>query len=227
MSWRMCNGQHWLLTWQKEGSSRVALPCVANRQCQARQPRSQLHSTFQFLSLVKTPGKGRVVTLGQKQKWHIINGSSVKDKIKFARYSELDGLDVSGPNIVSVFDEILRVATEGKLPAEKMVKRVFIFSDRQFQRDQSSPDEITDYEVICKMFEESGYGSVMPEIVFWNLGSSNCTPVLGKQNGVALLSGYSKNLLKLFLEMDGDITPEVVMDAAISGVEYQNLKVID
>jgi Domain of unknown function (DUF2828) len=114
----------------------------------------------------------------------MIDGSSVKHKIKFAKDSELDGWGVSGPNIVAVFHEILCVVTEGKLPAEKMVKRVFIFSDMQLERYQSGPDEMTDYEVIGKMFEESGYGSVMPEIVFWNLGSSNCTPVLGKQKGV-------------------------------------------
>jgi hypothetical protein len=42
-----------------------------------------------------------------------------------------------------------------------------------------------------------------------------------------LLSGYSKSFLKLFLEMDGEITPEFVMAEAISGAEYQNLKVID
>ncbi|KAK6252822.1 hypothetical protein QUC31_014542 [Theobroma cacao] len=53
------------------------------------------------------------------------------------------------------------------------------------------------------------------------------TPVLGSQNGVALVSGFSKNLIKMFLDEDGDINPEAVIEAAISGEEYQKLVVLD
>ncbi|KAK6241799.1 hypothetical protein SCA6_007188 [Theobroma cacao] len=53
------------------------------------------------------------------------------------------------------------------------------------------------------------------------------TPVPGSQNGVALVSGFSKNLIKMLLDEDGDINPEAVMEAAISGEEYQKLVVLD
>ncbi|KAF3330369.1 hypothetical protein FCM35_KLT03723 [Carex littledalei] len=211
----------------KQGKFKSCIAICTNRTILGKAAEVSAALGLLISELSEKPWKGRVITFGLKQKWYKIDGSSVKDKIQFARDFGLEGCDVPGPNIVAVFDEILRVATEGKLPAEKMVKRVFIFSDMQFKRDQPGPDEITDYEMICQKFEESGYGSVMPEIVFWNLSSSNSTPVLGKQKGVALLSGYSKNLLKLFLEMDGEIIPEIIMAAAISGDEYQNLKVFD
>ncbi|GAB2262530.1 hypothetical protein Droror1_Dr00003527 [Drosera rotundifolia] len=77
-----------------------------------------------------------------------------------------------------------------------------------------------------KKFTEKGYGSVVPEIIFWNLRDSHSTPVIGNQNGVALVSGFSKNLLKLFLK-DGVINPEAIMLAAISGEEYEDLMVVD
>jgi hypothetical protein len=74
----------------------------------------------------------------------------------------------------------------------------------------------TDYEVTCRKFEEYGYGNCVPEIVFWNLRDSRSTPVMKNQKGVALVSVYSKNLIKLFLEESGEMNPEMVMEAAIS-----------
>ncbi|KAI3951374.1 hypothetical protein MKW92_048262 [Papaver armeniacum] len=68
----------------------------------------------------------------------------------------------------------------------------------------------------------------VPEIVFWNLRESSSTPVLSHQKGVAMLSGYSKNLVKLFLEGDiGELNPIRVMEKAISGEEYNQLVVVD
>ena len=41
------------------------------------------------------------------------------------------------------------------------------------------------------------------------------------------MSGFSKNLMKLFLDGDGEISPEAVMEEAIAGEEYQKLVVLD
>ncbi|KAL3599377.1 hypothetical protein D5086_007295 [Populus alba] len=86
---------------------------------------------------------------------------------------------------------------------------------------------VNDYQVIARKFTEKGYGNVIPEIVFWNLRDSRATPVPGTQKGVALVSGFSKNLMKLFLDGDGEISPEAVMKEAIAGEEYQKLVVLD
>ncbi|KAI3858549.1 hypothetical protein MKX03_005597 [Papaver bracteatum] len=69
----------------------------------------------------------------------------------------------------------------------------------------------------------------VPEIVFWNLRDSKSTPVLGQQKGVAMLSGYMKNLMTLFLDGGdlGELTPIRVMEKAISGEEYSKLVVVD
>ncbi|KAK3223752.1 hypothetical protein Dsin_010777 [Dipteronia sinensis] len=109
-----------------------------------------------------------------------------------------------------------------------MIKRLFVFSDMEFDQASKNPWE-TDYQAIVRKFTEKGYGSVVPEIAFWNLRHSISTPVTGKQKGVALLSGFSKNLIKLFLNNDGDIDicPEMVTADAISGEEYQKLVVVD
>ncbi|CAK7336080.1 unnamed protein product [Dovyalis caffra] len=93
---------------------------------------------------------------------------------------------------------------------DQMIKRVFLFSDMEFDQASSNRWEI-DYQVIVRKFAKKGYGYVIPENVFWNLRVSRATPVPGTQKGVAL------NLMKLFLDGEGDIRPEAVMEEAISG----------
>ncbi|GKC86987.1 putative gypsy type transposase, partial [Tanacetum coccineum] len=99
-------------------------------------------------------------------------------------------------------------------------------SDMEFDQASSRPWE-TNYEAIQRKFKSSGYEN-FPKIMFWNLRDSRTTPVTANQNGVALLSGFSKNLLTLSLEGGGVINPEDVakksglnrveiMEAAISG----------
>ena len=72
-----------------------------------------------------------------------------------------------------------------------------------------------------------GYGECVPEIVFWNLRDSRATPVPANQKGVALVSGYSKNLMKIFLEEGGIEDAVAVIDAAIAGKKYEKLVVLD
>ncbi|KAK6923530.1 Uncharacterized conserved protein UCP015417, vWA [Dillenia turbinata] len=92
-----------------------------------------------------------------------------------------------------------------------MIKRVLVFSDMEFDQASANNWE-TDYEAIVWKFMEQGYGSAVPEIVFWNLRDSHSTPTPGTQKGVALVSGFSENLLKLFLEKNGILNAESVME---------------
>ena len=117
----------------------------------------------------------------------------------------------------------LEVAVGGGLPPEKMVRRVFVFSDMEFDQASAtggyyarSRSWDTDYEVICKKFRAAGYGDVVPQIVFWNLRDSSSMPVMSTQPGVAMVSGFSKNFRKIFLKNDGVVNPE-----AIAGEEYK------
>lgn len=171
--------------------------------------------------LSEEPWKGKVFTFNWDPELHIIEGETLMEKSKFVREMNWGG----GTNFQGVFDRILEVAVEGKLKEEELVKRVFVFSDMEFERASRNPWE-TDYQAIQRKFNENGYKSV-PEIVFWNLRDSKAIPVPEKQNGVALVSGFSKNLLKLFLEGGGIVNPLEVMDLSIAGEEYQKLAVFD
>ncbi|XP_073147486.1 uncharacterized protein [Henckelia pumila] len=172
--------------------------------------------------LCQDPWKGKIVTFSQNPKLHVLKGDSLHSKASFVRFMEW-GMNT---NLQKVFDLILQVAVDGGLKADQMIKRLFVFSDMEFDQASEVPWE-TDYEAIVRKFTECGYGDCVPEIVFWNLRDSRATPVPGSQAGVALVSGFSKNLMKVFLEDNGRLNAEYVMEAAISGEEYKKLVVVD
>ncbi|KAL1210127.1 hypothetical protein V5N11_010700 [Cardamine amara subsp. amara] len=203
--------------------------------------------------LSEEPWRGKLITFSQNPELHLVQGDDLRSKTEFVRNMQWD----MNTDFQKVFDLILRVAVEGKLKPEEMIKRVFVFSDMEFDQasyptggyygygspylsgggyygygsppssSKGSGDWQTDYEVIVSKYREKGYGEAVPEIVFWNLRDSRSTPVVGNKKGLALVSGFSKNLLKVFLEHDGEIDPMMIMEAVICRDEYKSLVVVD
>lgn len=193
--------------------------------------------------LSEEPWKGKVISFSESPQLHLIQGDTLKAKTQFVRDMDWGG----STDFQKVFDQILAVALEGKLKEDQLVKRVFVFSDMEFDAASGkyscyynemldgadlNKEEIlrkeweTNYEVIQRKYRECGY-SKPPEVVFWNLRNSSSTPVIANMNGVAMVSGFSKNLLTLFLEEGGIVNPEHVMAMAIAGEEYKKLVVHD
>ena len=110
----------------------------------------------------------------------------------------------SNTDFNAVFTKLLLpLAVEAKLPKEEMIKRLFVFSDMQF--DESYRDTLgdgswqTEHQKVVKAFGEADYD--VPEIVYWNLaGDQLARPVTATEEGVAIMSGFSPNMLKIFME---------------------------
>ncbi|CAI0457895.1 unnamed protein product [Linum tenue] len=120
-----------------------------------------------------------------------------------------------------------KVITFSEKPELHLVQGETLQEKTEFIRRMEWPRSWeTDYQAIQRKFGEKGYSRV-PEIVFWNLRDSSATPVVGTQNGVALVSGFSKNLLTMFMDGGGIVNPEDVMGLAIAGEEYKKLVVFD
>ncbi|KAI9158156.1 hypothetical protein HJFPF1_06146 [Paramyrothecium foliicola] len=126
-------------------------------------------------------------------------------------------------DFIAVFEKLLLpMAIENKIKPEDMVKRIFVFSDMQFDEAQKGYgwgsettvpawDE-TAYENIKRQYAASGYE--MPELIFWNLAGGRAgygggdpygdptapKPVTAAEPGTSLVSGYSQAMLKVFLE---------------------------
>ncbi|TCD65395.1 hypothetical protein EIP91_002729 [Steccherinum ochraceum] len=101
---------------------------------------------------------------------------------------------------------LLPLATQHAVKPEDMVKRLFVFSDMQFDESRENIEGAgaweTNHDVIERAYNKAGYE--MPEIVYWNLagGEVTTTPVTGEKKGVALMSGFSPNMLKVFVGLD-------------------------
>ncbi|KAG8791898.1 hypothetical protein FRC16_000234 [Serendipita sp. 398] len=158
---------------------------------------------------------------------------------------------------------ILPMAVKNKLPKEEMVKRLFVFSDMEFDQsaklsngrtDKFGEDQWkTEHEKIAEAFNAAGYD--VPEMIYWNLqGASGAKPVLHDWQGVGVMSGFSSNMLKTFMEtgdavdetdevemveVEGEdgvvvkkkekkqMTPEDVMNKALNRPSFSTLKVED
>jgi Domain of unknown function (DUF2828) len=106
-------------------------------------------------------------------------------------------------NFNAVFlDLLLPLAQKNNLKQEDMIKRLFVFSDMQFDSSLGSSKRAakweTNHDHIEKKYKEAGYE--VPQIVYWNLAESFMSvPVTAEKKGVALMSGFSPAMLKVFM----------------------------
>ncbi|KAJ8595801.1 hypothetical protein M405DRAFT_857037 [Rhizopogon salebrosus TDB-379] len=123
-------------------------------------------------------------------------------------------------NLDAVFLKLLLpLAKKHAVPQDQMIKRIFVFTDMQFDDSQSTHsvyggemtsgqsvvDWETNHDVIERAYKEAGYE--MPQIVYWDLSNPEhhagiTAPVTGDRKGVALLNGFSPSLLKVFMNVE-------------------------
>jgi hypothetical protein len=98
-----------------------------------------------------------------------------------------------------------------------MPAMLLILSDMQFNRCARYDDSAM--EMIERKFEAAGYS--MPQIVFWNLNSSDNVPVKADKSGAALVSGFSPSIMTSLLAADLDqFTPDGIMMKTIMVPRY-------
>jgi hypothetical protein len=125
-------------------------------------------------------------------------------------------MDVGGStNVEAAYNLILAEAKKWNVLQEEMPNFVLIFSDMQFNTCTSGTSD-TVLENMRKQYETAGYQ--MPKVVFWNLSASYGNfPGASFDSNVALVSGYSPNILKAVVKgTNAIITPESVMEEAIA-----------
>jgi hypothetical protein len=102
---------------------------------------------------------------------------------------------------------------------EDAIKRIFIFSDMQFDTAVGLKSESdTHFEIAVKRFKDAGLE--MPQIIFWNLrGETKDFPVKYDERDVIMMSGYSPALLTGLLE-GKNVTPLDIMKNVINAERY-------
>jgi len=132
--------------------------------------------------------------------------------------------------------EIINYAIKYNVPQDKMPKKLFVFTDMQFNSAISQSLESygsfgsfeeyrnsrnntnaldTVYKSIVKLYEANNYKS--PKFIFWNLNSDSkeVFPVNCDTEGTAIVSGFSEQLLKIFMNYD-EFKPEFIVNEILA-----------
>lgn len=123
-------------------------------------------------------------------------------------------------NFERVMDLVLGLSARNPADAMKTIKRIFIFSDMQFDIAVGTYEinNVTHFNLVRERYAKAGVE--MPHIVFWNLrGETKDFPVVFDERGVVLMSGYSPSLLTSLLE-GNDITPLSIVLNVIKSSRY-------
>jgi len=116
-------------------------------------------------------------------------------------------------NLIAIFDLLLNFAKMFSLSQDQMINKLFIFTDMQFDQADNSYNS-TAYNNIKQKYQEAGY--TLPTIIFWNLRDTKPSfPVKANTSNVALMSGFSAEMLKLFMETPDELTPYNMMMKAL------------
>ena len=123
-------------------------------------------------------------------------------------------------NFVKCCDMIIKYGKDNNINDEDMPKKLFIFTDMQFdeatnENDKEKSGIETLYKTIVKMFKAADYTA--PKFIFWNLNSSHkeSFPVNCKTEGTAMISGFSEQLLKIFMTYD-EFKPELIVEEILA-----------
>ena len=132
-------------------------------------------------------------------------------------------------DFVKCCNMIIKYGKDNNINDQDMPKKLFIFTDMQFDEATTDNDKETNcietlYRTIVKMFKAADYTA--PKFIFWNLNSSHkqSFPVNCKTEGTAMISGFSEQLLKIFMTYD-EFKPELIVEEILA--QYLQDIVID
>ena len=167
--------------------------------------------------------KDKYITFSERpQLVDFSNANSLYDKLRIA----ITHNECANTNIEKVFDLILTTAIKHNMSQKDMPKNVLIISDMEFDSCATSGDSNRWsrnkpnqrlFDVIAKRYTDAGYQ--LPRLVFWNVNSRTGTiPVKKNDLGVALVSGFSVNIVKMV--MSGKTDPYECLLETLNSERY-------
>lgn len=147
------------------------------------------------------PYRNKYITFSNSPQFvNLSKDTTLKDKIGTAKQHN----EIANTNIEAVFNLILELAIGTRASQEEMIKNVLIISDMEFDRAQQSWRKDTQvltktlFEKIQDRYNAAGYR--LPKLIFWNVNSrTNLIPIKENEMGIALVSGFSQNVLKMVM----------------------------
>jgi len=162
----------------------------------------------------KGPFKDAFLTFSGRPQLQILTGNTLRGKIEQLEASHWD----MNTDLEAVFKLILSKATSGSVPAEDMPETILIISDMQFDQCIEKPSN-TAMDMIRRQYETAGYK--IPNVVFWNVRTSQGIPVKLDEQGTAIVSGFSPSVMKNLLS--GEMRPDAVMLRTLLDPRYERV----
>lgn len=157
--------------------------------------------------------KDHFITFSSRPELVKLKGTNLQQKLQNIRSI------VEITDLRAAFKLILDTAISHNVPQEEMPKALVVISDCQFDSGQvSNTSTAQDFK---KMFNAAGYEA--PICVYWNVNSSDNSPVTQHSTGHVLVSGGSVNAFKAinkFLESGEMVTPYSMMVSTLNDGRY-------
>ena len=139
--------------------------------------------------------KNHYITFSEKPVLQEIKGNTIYEKIH-----NMKTINAWNTDIDKVFELIIKVSLDNHLKQNDLPSHILIISDMEFDEGISSSNG-TNFSAWKKLFSIHGYK--LPNIIFWNVaGNSKGLPVTKYDNDVAIISGFSTNILDNLLTLD-------------------------
>lgn len=151
------------------------------------------------------------ITFSEQPELQSIGDGDLSDKVHTVRRAHW-GFNT---DLAATFNLLLKAAVRENLEASEMPTDILILSDMQF--DQACGGQ-TALEMINQKYQQAGY--TRPNIIFWNLrATAGQSPVDFRQDGTALVSGFSPSIMKNILAGEG-MSPVDIMLNTIGSDRY-------
>lgn len=170
----------------------------------------------------KGPFENKIISFNEIPTIYEIKGDTLYDQISNIRKNVPAGLST---NFESVFDLLLNIGNFFSLPADSMPSKIVCLSDMQFnEASNTDVNEETLHETIVKKYEGTPYNP--PKFIYWNLSSqkNESFPTTSNSDNVAMISGFSEQLLKVFMNND-TFDAENIVNEILS--QYEDSVIID
>jgi hypothetical protein len=172
--------------------------------------------------------KDKYITFSERpQLVDFSRAKNLREKLNIARQHN----EVANTNIEAVFDLILSTAINNRMSQEDIPSNILIVSDMEFDScatvntgrsggwySYRERPTATLFDAIEQKYRAAGYK--LPRLVFWNVNSRTGTiPVKQNDLGVALVSGFSVNIVKMVMSNKTD--PYECLLETINSERYQ------
>ncbi len=156
------------------------------------------------------------ITFSEKPVLQEVKGNSLFEKVQ-----NMQQINAWNTDVDKVFKLILKTAQENKLKQKELPEQILIISDMEFDRGVQSKTG-TNFNGWKKSFTKAGY--TLPTIIFWNVaGSTNGVPTTKFENDVAMVSGFSTNILSNLLTLDKYSPIDVMLEKLSIYLERLNI----